>query len=40
MVHDRIAVMGETTIEEAVKVMEEKRLLNPPVKQNGGWPTP
>jgi predicted transcriptional regulator len=35
MVHDRIAVTAETTIEEAVKTMEEKRLLNLPVKQNG-----
>jgi CBS domain-containing protein len=40
MIHDRIAVTAETTIEEAVKMMEEKRSLNPPVKQNGGWPTP
>ena len=35
MVHDRIAVTTETTIEEAVKTMEEKRLLNLPVEQNG-----
>lgn len=35
MVHDRIAVTAETTIEEAVKIMEEKRLLNLPVTQNG-----
>ena len=35
MVHDRIAVTAETTIEEAVKTMEDKRLLNLPVKQNG-----
>jgi CBS domain-containing protein len=35
MVHDRIAVTTETTIEEAVKIMEEKRLLNLPVKRNG-----
>lgn len=35
MVHDRIAVTAETTIEEAVKIMEEKRLLNLPVKENG-----
>jgi predicted transcriptional regulator len=39
MVHDRIAVTAETTIEEAVKIMEEERLLNISVKQNGGWPT-
>jgi CBS domain-containing protein len=35
MVHDRIAVMAETMIEEAVKIMEEKRLLNLPVKEAG-----
>ena len=35
MIHDRIAVTAETTIEAAVKIMEEKRLLNLPVKQNG-----
>ena len=35
MVHDRIAVTSESTIEEAVKLMEEKRLLNLPVRQNG-----
>lgn len=35
MVHDQISVTAETTIEEAVKMMEEKRLLNLPVKQNG-----
>jgi predicted transcriptional regulator len=35
MVHDRIAVTTETTIEEAVKIMEEKRLLNLPVLENG-----
>src|SRR5512147_2888005 len=35
MVRERIAVTAETTIEEAVKMMEEKRLLNLPVKQNG-----
>jgi len=35
MVHERIAVTAETTIEEAVKMMEEKRLLNLPVEQNG-----
>ncbi len=31
IVHDRIAGTAETTIEEAVKIMEEKRLLNLPV---------
>ena len=35
MAHDRIAVTAETTIEEAVKIMEEKRLLNLPVRENG-----
>jgi CBS domain-containing protein len=35
MVHDRLAVTPETTIECAVKIMEEKRLLNLPVLQNG-----
>jgi len=40
MVHDRISVTAETIIEEAMKVIEEQRLLNLPVKQNGGFPTP
>lgn len=35
MVHDRLAVTAETTIEQAVKIMEEKRLLNLPVKKSG-----
>lgn len=35
MAKDRISVTEETTIEEAVKMMEEKRLLNLPVKRNG-----
>ncbi|MGZ9275378.1 MAG: CBS domain-containing protein, partial [Nitrospira sp.] len=35
MVHDRIAVTDDTTIEAAVKIMEEKRLLNLPVMRNG-----
>lgn len=35
MVHERIAVTSESTIEEAVKLMEEKRLLSLPVKQSG-----
>lgn len=35
MTKDRIAVTSETSIDEAVKVMEEKRLLNLPVKVNG-----
>lgn len=35
MVHERIAVTAETTIEDAVKLMEEKRLLNLPVTKQG-----
>jgi CBS domain-containing protein len=35
MANDRIAVTEATTIEEAVKLMEEKRLLNLPVIRNG-----
>jgi predicted transcriptional regulator len=35
MAHDRIAVTADTTIEQAVKTMEDKRLLNLPVKKNG-----
>lgn len=35
MVDDRIAVTETTSIEEAVKLMEEKRLLNLPVVRNG-----
>ncbi|MEO6543606.1 MAG: CBS domain-containing protein [Nitrospiraceae bacterium] len=35
MVHDQIAVTAETTLTDAVKMMEEKRVLNLPVKQNG-----
>ncbi len=35
MAKDRIFVTENTTIEEAVKLMEEKRLLNLPVKKNG-----
>jgi CBS domain-containing protein len=35
MAKDRIAVTEDTTIEEAVKTMEEKRLLNLPVRRNG-----
>lgn len=35
MVRDRIAVTDATTIEEAVKMMEDKRLLNLPVVRNG-----
>jgi predicted transcriptional regulator len=35
MVKDRIFVTDGTSIEDAVKLMEEKRLLNLPVKRNG-----
>ena len=35
MAKDRIAVTENTSIEEAVKIMEEKRLLNLPVRKNG-----
>ncbi|MCS6292423.1 MAG: CBS domain-containing protein [Nitrospira sp.] len=35
MAHERIAVTAETTIEDAVKLMEEKRLLNLPVTKQG-----
>lgn len=35
MVHDRIAVTAESPIEDAVKMMNEKHLLNLPVTQNG-----
>jgi predicted transcriptional regulator len=35
MVKDRISVTDGTSIEDAVKLMEEKRLLNLPVKVNG-----
>jgi predicted transcriptional regulator len=35
MAKDHIAVTDDTTIDEAVKLMEEKRLLNLPVKKNG-----
>lgn len=35
MAKDRISVTDNTSIEEAVRVMEEKRLLNLPVKRNG-----
>ncbi|OQW60213.1 MAG: hypothetical protein BVN28_09305, partial [Nitrospira sp. ST-bin4] len=35
MAKERIAVTEETSIDEAVKIMEEKRLLNLPVKKNG-----
>jgi predicted transcriptional regulator len=35
MAKDHIAVTDDTSIDEAVKIMEEKRLLNLPVKVNG-----
>jgi CBS domain-containing protein len=35
MAKDRISVSEDTTIEEAVKLMEEKRLLNLPVVRTG-----
>ena len=35
MVEDRIAVTDETSFDEAVKLMEDKRLLNLPIERNG-----
>ena len=35
MVKDRIAVTDETSFDEAVKLMEDKRLLNLPIERNG-----
>ena len=35
MEKDRIAVTDDTSIDETVKVMEEKRLVNLPIKKNG-----
>lgn len=35
MAKDRIAVTDETSIDAAVKLMEEKRLLSLPVRKNG-----
>ena len=35
MAKEHIAVTNDTSINEAVKIMEEKRLLNLPVKVNG-----
>jgi CBS domain len=35
MAKDHISVTEDTSIDEAVKIMEEKRLLNLPVKING-----
>jgi len=35
MAKDRIAVKDDTSIDEAVKLMEDKRLLNLPIEKNG-----
>ena len=35
MTKEQISVTNETSIDEAVKILEEKRLLNLPVKVNG-----
>jgi CBS domain-containing protein len=35
MAKERIAVADDTSISDAVKLMEEKRILNLPVKRNG-----
>ena len=35
MAKDRIAVTDDTIIDEAVKLMEDKRLLNLPIEKNG-----
>ncbi len=35
MVKDHIAVTDETSFDEAVKLMEDKRLLNLPIERNG-----
>ncbi len=35
MAKDRIAVTDDTSIDEAVKLMEDKRLLNLPIERNG-----
>ena len=35
MVKDRIAVTDDTSFDEAVKLMEDKRLLNLPIERNG-----
>jgi CBS domain-containing protein len=35
MVKDRIAVTDETSFDEAVKLIEDKRLLNLPIERNG-----
>ncbi|MDR4471329.1 MAG: hypothetical protein MRJ92_01345 [Nitrospira sp.] len=35
MVKDRITVKAETSIDDAVQLMEEKRLLNLPAEKDG-----
>jgi CBS domain-containing protein len=35
MVKERISITDSTSIKEAVKIMEEKRLLNLPIERNG-----
>ena len=35
MVHERMAVTSASTIKDAMKMREEKRLVNLPVKQTG-----
>jgi CBS domain-containing protein len=35
MAKDRIAVTDDTSLEAAVKLMEDKRLLNLPIERNG-----
>jgi CBS domain-containing protein len=35
MAKDRISVTDDTNIEDAVKLMEDKRLLNLPIERNG-----
>ncbi len=35
MVKDRVTVKAETSIDDAVRLMEEKRLLNLPVEKDG-----
>ena len=36
MAKDHISVTDDTSIDDAVKIMEEKRLLNLPIKQIAG----
>jgi len=37
MAKDRIAVKDDTSIDEAVRLMEDKRLLNLPIEKYGKW---